>query len=183
MMMWVRSNIPYQKKKCCTPLTGSTATHCPRESGHKTQHRRHNDHETTISAMIVRFDRNRMPNSANCDSETDTKTTPLPRVKIDSKNAMTTQRDTWKFKFCFICNTAATSTQGLTVRLLVARARRRTAKLLRLLAARVGDQQSSVVREQQVLHLLLGNFVDVCQAKHTIDSAREQCQGERRGKE
>ena len=48
-----------------------------------------------------------------------------------------------------------------TVRLLEARARPGPAKLLRLAAPRVGHQQRPVVRQQQVLDLLLRGLVDV----------------------
>jgi len=51
--------------------------------------------------------------------------------------------------------------RNLTVRLLEARARTTTARLLRLHATRVRDEQGSVVRQQKILNLLLGSFVDI----------------------
>jgi hypothetical protein len=50
----------------------------------------------------------------------------------------------------------------LTIRLLVASARRGTAKLLRLTAARVGDQQRTIVAQQQLFDLALRRFIHVC---------------------
>ena len=53
------------------------------------------------------------------------------------------------------------STQ-LTVRFLPARAGTRSAELLRLAAARVGDQQTAVILDQKLPDLLLGGLIDVC---------------------
>ena len=53
------------------------------------------------------------------------------------------------------------NTKNLTVRLLEARARTTTARLLRFHATRIRDEQGSVVRQQQILDLLLASFVDV----------------------
>ena len=52
-----------------------------------------------------------------------------------------------------------------TVGLLVASTCTRTAELLGLAGAGVANQQGAVVREQDVLDLLLGSLIDVCTTK------------------
>merc|ERR1719199_262535 len=54
-----------------------------------------------------------------------------------------------------------TKERRLTVGLLAASAGARTTELLRLAAARVGDQQGAIVRHKDVLDLPLGGLVDV----------------------
>ena len=54
-----------------------------------------------------------------------------------------------------------TKERRLTVGLLAASAGARTTELLRLAAARVGDQQGAIVRHKDVLDLPLGGLVNV----------------------
>ena len=49
---------------------------------------------------------------------------------------------------------------SLTVGLLETSTGRATTELLRLLVTRVSDQQRAVVRQQQILDLLLGHLID-----------------------
>lgn len=57
---------------------------------------------------------------------------------------------------------------SLTVRLLVASASSWTAKLLGLAAARISNQQSSVILDQDVLYFLLGRLVHIWGPTHNI---------------